>query len=112
MKNYKTLVLGFVLTLKKLDGNLCKNRIKNDRNSSSNYADGYSDRRSTIDMSDFDDTISRNNNDLKFRNKNESIYIDGWSSSSTNGNDSYSPVTVRSPVPWRNPPNLLPRGNS
>jgi len=110
-KNYKTLVLGFVLSLKKLDGKLCKNRIKNDKKAgSSNYRDGYLDRRSSGDMSSFDDAISKNNNlERSRRLGDESIYIDGWSSASTNGNDSYSPVTVRSPVPWRNPPTLLPR---
>jgi hypothetical protein len=71
----------------------------------------FRSNRSSGDMSSFDDTISKNNILEKSRRvSNESIYIDGWSSVSTNGNDSYSPVTVRSPVPWRNPPTLLPRG--
>jgi hypothetical protein len=61
-------------------------------------------------MSNFDDAITRNINYERSKRPSESIYIDGWSSVSTNGNDSYSPVTVRSPVPWRNPPTLLPRG--
>ena len=53
---------------------------------------------------------NRNNTSMSTSN-GESIYIDGWSSNSTNGDTNpFAPHSIRSPVPWRNPPCLLPRG--
>ena len=58
-----------------------------------------------------------NNNNNNNNGKNANIYIDGWTNESTTGTNTntgeYNPfaaVEYRSPVPWRNPPSLTPRG--
>ena len=119
LRNYKVIVKGFVLSLQKLDGERCKNLVKN---GGASYADGYK-RRNTADMSDCDSKITKSSlsidtqsvkNDCSMYDANgESIYIDGWSSNTTNGEiDLCVPARTRSPVPWRNPPSLLPRGET
>lgn len=119
LKNYKVIVKGFVPSLQKLDGERCKNLVKN---GTAGYADGYK-RRQTADMSDCDSKMTKSSlsidtqsvkNDCSMYDANgESIYIDGWSSNTTNGEIDISvPARARSPVPWRNPPSLLPRGKS
>ena len=108
---------GFILSLKKLDGERCK---------SGGYADGYSKRRSAGDAIDFDKTLSKSksftDNQTRLKPEHsylsltdslgESIYLDGWGSNPKNGDiDLFAPVRARSPVPWRNPPSMPPRGS-
>lgn len=115
-KGYKNIISGFILSLKKLDGERCK---------SVGYADGYSKRRINNDAIDFDKALSKSKSspDSHTRSKpehnnlslmdslGESIYLDGFSSSSRNGDvDLFAPVRARSPMPWRNPPSMPPRG--
>ena len=124
-KGYKQIVSGFILSLKKLDGTSCK---------SGGYADGYSKRSSNCDAKDFDKTLSKSKSftDNHTRSKSEhhyhdlsltdslgeSIYLDGWGSNSNSNsrNDDMdlfaAPVRARSPVPWRNPPSMTPKGTS
>lgn len=128
-KGYKHIISGFILSLKKLDGTCCK---------SGGYADGYSKRRGNGDAKDFDKTLSKSksftdnhprskseqhDHDLSLTDSlGESIYLDGWgsnSNSNSNGNSRNcdidlfaAPVRARSPVPWRNPPSMTPKGTS
>lgn len=113
------IVKGFVLSLQKLDGERCKNLVKSGDVS---YTDGYK-RRHTTDLSDCEskitksslsiDTQSVKNDCSMYDAAGESIYIDGWSSNTINGEiDLCVPARTRSPVPWRNPPSLLPRGET
>jgi hypothetical protein len=115
-KGYRNIISGFILSLKKLDGERCK---------SVGYADGYSKRRNNNDAIDFDKALSKGksspdthtrskpeHNDLSLADSlGESIYLDGFSSNSRNGDiDLFAPVRARSPMPWRNPPSMPPRG--
>lgn len=115
-KGYRNIISGFILSLKKLDGERCK---------SVGYADGYSKRRNNNDALDFDKALSKGkaspdshtrakpeHNDLSLADSlGESIYLDGFSSNSRNGDiDPLAPVRARSPMPWRNPPSMPPRG--
>lgn len=121
LKNYKTIVLGFVLSLKKLDGERCKGT----KSDGATYADTYSYRRNTSDMTEFDSKIGRSNSavhsprgrhfEVSDSNTSgttgESIFVDGWCSNTTyEPSDPFAPARTRSPLPWRNPPSVVPRG--
>ena len=124
-KNYKSVVRGFVLSLKKLDGKPYNNGYKNANDS---YADGYNrkqilnesmegqDKKSKLKSPKNEKNImsaSVNNNyeQSKLSNNEETICIDGWSSNLTIGDTSpFTTIQMRSPVPWRNPPSITPRG--
>lgn len=115
-KGYRNIISGLILSLKKLDGERCK---------MVGYADGYSKRRNNNDALDFDKALSKGKSspDSHTRSKpehnnlsltdslGESIYLDGFSSNPRNGDiDLFVPVRARSPMPWRNPPSMPPRG--
>ena len=130
-KNYKSVVRGFVLSLKKLDGQPCKSGINN---ASGSYADGYSKKQMANETIEFegqknktsspinrknalikstnnDENNNNINNQRLLSNNEETIYIDGWSSNLTIGDTSpFIAIQMKSPVPWRNPPSITPRG--
>lgn len=139
-KNYKTLVMGFVGTLKYLDGKAVKHR---NRKLDVGYSDSYllaRGRNSADDVDGDDDEnaslsysfgsqrttrdgasttgswswkrsggpTSRSVRSVPYSiASNERIYSDGWSTGADQ--DPLSMVRPRSPVPWRNPPQILPR---
>ena len=124
-KNYKSVVRGFVLSLKKLDGKPCNNGL-NITNGS--YADSYNRKQIlnvTVEGQDkklkqkspqnqksiLCTSFHDNNNQSALSNNEETVCIDGWSSNLTIGDTGpFTTIQMRSPVPWRNPPSITPRG--
>ena len=121
-KTYKTNVMAFVTKLKTLDGKVVSHR-------SHKLDVGYTDSRSYVRQSEeYDDVSSTSGVSWRPRgdrprsgsssrygrynrpssiHSNERVYIDGWSTGADQ--DPFSVIRHRSPVPWRNPPQIVPR---
>ena len=124
-KTYKTNVLAFVSKLKTLDGKVVSHR-------SHKLDVGYTDSRLFArHHEEYDDASSTSGASWRPRrgrsrsrsncsssgygkphppssiHSNERVYIDGWSTGADQ--DPLSVIRHRSPVPWRNPPQIVPR---